>query len=82
MLVVYNPTAGDLRERLKIPMHYTGLRQEALVRQSRPEAPLEDTTLKDMPQTTPISPQEILELEVLVPAYSMRSYTFEKSPSR
>ena len=87
MLVVYNPTAGELRERLKIPMHYTGLRQEALVRQSRPEAPLEDTTLddttlKDMPQTTPISPQEILELEVLVPAYSMRSYTFEKSPSR
>ena len=73
-------------------MHYTGLRQEALVRQSRPDAPLEDTTLddttlddttlKDMPQTTPISPQEILVLEVLVPAYSMRSYTFEKSPSR
>jgi len=29
-----------------------------------------------------ISPQEILELEVLVPAYSMRSYTFEKSASR
>jgi len=87
MLVVYNPTSGQLRERLKVPMHYTGLRQEALVRQSRPEAHLKDTTLKDTTlndpaQTIPISPQEILELEVLVPAYSMRSYTFEKSPSR
>ncbi|MCY3007034.1 MAG: hypothetical protein NTV29_13810 [Planctomycetota bacterium] len=87
MLVVYNPTSGQLRERLKVPMHYTGLRERVDVRQTRADAPLDDktldhATLDNTAQTMPISPQEILELEVLVPAYSMRSYTFEKSPSR
>jgi hypothetical protein len=82
MLVVYNPTSGQLRERLKVPMHYTGLRERADVRPTRADSPLDDETQDDETKTMLISPQEILEIEVLVPAYSMRSYTFEKSQSR
>jgi hypothetical protein len=77
MLVVYNPTSGQLRERLKVPMHYTGLRERADVRPTNPDTTLMD----DLARAMPISPLEILELEVNVPAYSMRSYTLTKSPN-
>jgi hypothetical protein len=58
------------------------LRERADVRPTRADSPQDDKTQDDETKTMLISPQEILEIEVLVPAYSMRSYTFEKSQSR
>jgi hypothetical protein len=72
MLVVFNPTDRELREKLKVPMHYTGLRDRAEVRPSLVEG--EESSW----QSVQISPQEVLEWEVIVPAYSMRAYEFSR----
>lgn len=72
MLVVFNPTDKELRERLKIPMHYTGLSDRVEVRPSLVEG--EESGW----QSVQISPQEVLEWEVIVPAYSMRAYEFSR----
>jgi hypothetical protein len=53
------------------------LRERADVRPTNPDTTLMD----DLARAMPISPLEILELEVNVPAYSMRSYTLTKSPN-
>jgi hypothetical protein len=74
LLVVFNPTSSELQETLKIPMHYTGLRDKAYLHDTR-----EGPNAVNNRKTVSISPQEVLELEVRVPAYSMRSYALEKN---
>jgi len=75
LLVVFNPTSKVLSEKLKVPMHYTGLNQKAIVYDSRAQ------TDQDLDKRTlPISAKEILELEVVVPAYSMKSFAFGRAP--
>jgi hypothetical protein len=71
MLVVFNPTSKGLSEKLKVPMHYTGLSHEAVVYDARAESGQEPDR-----KALPISVNEILELDVVVPAYSMRSFAF------
>ena len=76
LLVVFNPTSSELQETLKIPMHYTGLRDKAYLHDTR-----EGPKAVNIRKPVSISPQEVLELEVRVPAYSMRSYALEKNNS-
>jgi hypothetical protein len=73
MLVVFNPTDKELQEKLKIPMHYTGLRDRIEVRESRVEMGEQAGW-----QSVQISPQEMLEWDVIVPAYSMRAFEFSR----
>jgi hypothetical protein len=73
MLVVFNPTSQALNEVLRVPMHYTGLQNQAIVYDTREESDPANTR-----QLRAISPQEILELSVTVPAYSMKSFALEK----
>lgn len=72
LLVVFNPTSKPLSETIKVPMHYTGLRDKAMVYDSRHEgqgAPAR--------QTINIDAQEKLQLQVTVPAYALRAYALE-----
>jgi len=69
MLVVFNPTNKELREKLTVPVHYTGLTDSAQVRQSSIEEDKESSW-----QQVPISRQETIDWEVVVPAYSMCAY--------
>lgn len=73
MLVVFNPTANGLSEKLKVPMHYSGLRQQAVMYDARAGSGQGSDR-----KTLPISDKEDLELEVVVPAYSMRAFAFER----
>ena len=75
MLVVFNPTPEPLSEVLKVPMHYTGLKDQALVYDAR-----EESDPASVKQTLAISPQEILELNVTVPPYSMKAFAIQKPP--
>lgn len=76
MLVVFNPTDAPLKETLRVPMHYTGLRDHARVQETRGQGPTGANWV-----VHPISPKEILEIEVSVPAFSMRSFAIEKTIS-
>ncbi len=69
MLVVFNPTNKELREKLTIPVHYTGLTDSAQIRQSYIEGDKQSSW-----QQVPISRQETIDWEVVVPAYSMCAY--------
>ncbi len=69
MLVVFNPTNKELREKLTIPVHYTGLTDSAQIRQSYIEVDKQSSW-----QQVPISRQETIDWEVVVPAYSMCAY--------
>ena len=69
MLVVFNPTNKELREKLTIPVHYTGLTDSAQIRQSYIEEDKQSSW-----QQVPISRQETIDWEVVVPAYSMCAY--------
>jgi hypothetical protein len=73
MLVVFNPTSKELGEKLKVPMHYTGLSGKAVVSDARADS---DQGLDR--KALPIGDRETLELEVAVPAYSMRAFAFER----
>jgi hypothetical protein len=76
MLVVFNPTSKPLRETIKVPMHYTGLQDKAIVFDSRQEGQGGFER-----QTMHIDALEKIDLDITVPAYSMRSYVIEK-PAR
>lgn len=90
MLVVFNPTTEPLREKLQIPMHYTGLRDKARIWDSRRILDRgESTRMSDENQSSDqregvlgevraITPQETMEFEVIVPGQSMRSFAIEK----
>ena len=54
-------------------MHYTGIRQQAVVYDARAESDQESDR-----KALPICDRETLELEVVVPAYSMRAFAFER----
>jgi hypothetical protein len=71
-LVVFNPTSKELGEKLKVPMHYTGLSGKAVVSDARAGYGRELDR-----KTLPIGVNEILEIDVVVPAYSMRAFAFE-----
>jgi hypothetical protein len=76
MLVVFNPTESPLKETLRVPMHYTGLRDQARVQETRGQGSEGANWVLH-----PISPKEILEIEVAVPPFSMRSFAMEKTIS-
>lgn len=76
MLVVFNPTDAPLKETLRVPTHYTGLREQARVQETRGQGPAGADWVQ-----LPISPKEILEIEVVVPPFSMRSFAMEKTIS-
>lgn len=89
MFVVFNPTAETLSEKVQIPMHYTGIRNEARIWDTRPSDPNgEEKRDGELPKGTVgevrvVTPQETMEFEVSVPPFSMRSFAIEKwtSPS-
>lgn len=89
MFVVFNPTAETLSEKVQIPMHYTGIQNEARIWDTRPSDPTgEENRVGVLPkggagEVRAVTPQETMEIEVSVPPFSMRSFAIEKwtSPS-